>query len=414
MSEVEQSRDDAGRFEGGGEQLFGREAAEVKAGYIPAQKEKEPEFDVAEGAEILDAVRAEDEAPTTEVFYQDPDGERMNADPEEGPVKAVSIEEAAADLAAYRDANGDTAAKSISKDFAAEIDALRGDAEKAGIDLKATGVEKVSPTAEVPEGDVASDKSGDEPAVPGSEHVDPEVAKALQNPTIKAALESEFAKAEQAKVQFSQTLDAAQRIAQGVLLELAPGLASIPAEHLGQALQELSATDPVRANMIAGALDKAQRIEFAQAQQRAELQQMQRQQSEALRQQYNRQADEAIGPMTHAEKMAIADELVDYVGRHGVTREQLVHEMSNNLALNHPAFQKMATDAVRYNRLMNSTLPRPVPAVPPVQRPGVAQRFNRSEAATSDLERRFASASGDKQLELAAALTGARRSARKG
>jgi hypothetical protein len=412
---TEQPRDDTGRFEGATEELFGREAAEAEAGYIPAEKEKELEFDEVEGAEILEVIRADDETPLTEVFYQEPDGARMNANREDGPVKAVSIEEAAADLTAYRDTNGDTAAKSISKDFAAEIDALRGDAEKQGLDLNATGVDKVSPTAEVPEGDVAQDKSGDEPADPGSEHLDPEVAKALQNPTIKAALETEFAKAEQAKAQFSQTLDAAQRMAQGVLLELAPGLANVPPQQLGQALQELSATDPVRANMIVGALDKAQRIEFVQAQQRAELQQLQRQQFETQRQQYNQQADEAIGPMTRAEKMAIADEFVDYVGKHGITREQLVQEMSNNLALNHPAFQKMAADAVRYNRMMNTTLPRAAPrTLPPVQRPGTAQRFSRGEVETSDLERRFASASGDKQLELAAALAGARRSARKG
>ena len=50
----------------------------------------------------------------------------------------------------------------------------------------------------------------------------------------------------------------------------------------------------------------------------------------------------------------MAEELVSYVGEYGVSREQFMREAETNLALHHPAFQRMAADAVKYQRLMKS------------------------------------------------------------
>ncbi|SEB94638.1 hypothetical protein [Bradyrhizobium erythrophlei] len=414
---MSETRDEAtGQFAPSTDGLFGQEAALVEAGYVPMpdpekQKQDDIGLDVNGGAEVLTAIR-EDEAPIEEVVFHDANGERLNSDINEGPVEAVTAEQAAAALTAYREANNDSAAKSISESFADEIDALRGDAIKDGLDPKAAGIDKVSPTAEVP-----AEAKGDEGAAqpePGMEGLDPEVQKALKIPAVKEALEREFAQADQVKTQFSQTLNAAQRLAQATLLELAPGLAHLQPHEIEPALQQLAQTDPGRAQAIVSTLDRAQRIEFAQQQQSAAQQQARQQQFEAQRQQFSRQADEALGPMSRAEKMQMADDLVDYVGKYGVSREQLVQEVNTNLALNHPAFQKMAADAVRYQRMLNAPKAVVKHDLPPVQRPGTAQRSSRSEVSADALERRFSSATGDNQIRLAAALTEARRSARNG
>ena len=81
----------------------------------------------------------------------------------------------------------------------------------------------------------------------------------------------------------------------------------------------------------------------------------------------------ALGPMTFAEKAEMAEELVNYVGEFGISREQLLQEAQTNLAIHHPAFQKMAADAVKYRRMQNAPKAVASKNLPPVQRPGVAQ-----------------------------------------
>ena len=114
--------------------------------------------------------------------------------------------------------------------------------------------------------------------------------------------------------------------------------------------------------------------------------------------------------MTRAEKTDMVEELVNYVGEYGVTRDQFVREAATNLALHHPAFQKMAADAIRYQRLMRAPKAVSTKALPPVQRPGVAgPRRTGREGDLQSLQRDFAGASGDRQVKIAARIIEARR-----
>jgi hypothetical protein len=155
---------------------------------------------------------------------------------------------------------------------------------------------------------------------------------------------------------------------------------------------------------------------IAQAQQQAHQQQayVQHQQFEAQRQEFSRQSDAALGPMTFAEKAEMAEELVNYVGEFGISREAFMREAETNLALHHPAFQKMASEAVLYRRMMNA--PKAVASrdLPPVVKPGTSARVSQSDSGAAELARRFASSSGNKQVRAAADLIVARRNARKG
>jgi hypothetical protein len=407
-------RNEAGQFTPSTDGLFGREAEEAAAGFKPMPESLNPKpeaTDLAnprEAAEELNASRAAAEPAEVVTYFKADTGEKVDAN------EAVTLERAAADLSTYRASKVDSAAASISSDFAAAIDSLRNDAIKEGLDPKSTGIEdKVSQTADVPVGDEAH-KSGDEPAEPGMEHLDPEVQKALKIPAVKEALEREFAQADEAKAQFSQTLDVAQRLAQATLLTLAPGLANIPAHQLEGALQHLAVTDPERAGAIVQALDGAQRIEFAQQQQQQQRAYVAQQQFEAQRQEYSRQSDEALGPMTFAEKAEMAEELIDYVGEFGISRDALMREAQTNLAIHHPAFQKMAADALMYRRMQSASKAVASRDLPPVQRPGTSNRVSQSDPGTAELAKRFASETGNKQVRAAADLIVARRNARRG
>ncbi|UPJ31011.1 hypothetical protein [Bradyrhizobium sp. CW1] len=405
---MSEDRNDAGQFTPSTDGLYGREAEEAAAGFkaMPVTTAPEPsgddELSTREAADALSASRA---AAADEVVGYQKTETGEGADPNE----TVSLQRAATDLATYRASKTDSAAISISKDFAAEIDALRTAAIEEGLDPKETGIDKVPKTADVPAG--ASDKSGDEPAEPGMEHLDPEVQKALKIPAVKEALEREFAQADEAKAQFSQTLDVAQRLAQATLLTLAPGLANVPAHQLEGALQQLAVTDPARATAIVQALEGAQRIEFAQQHEQQRQAQVAHQQFEAQRQEYSRQADAALGPMTFAEKTQMVEDLVNYVGEFGISREGLMREAQTNLAIHHPAFQRMAADALMYRRMQNASKAVATRDIPPVQKPGTTGPRISSEAlAVGGLEAKFHKSGNLK--DAAAALMARRRAAR--
>jgi hypothetical protein len=199
-----ENRNDAGQFEASSDALYGRAAELAENGFkeMPEPKPTEQD-DIAnprEAADQLVASRADAE-PVTPIQYQTGEGER--ADPDE----AVTLDRAARDLANHRASQVDSAAKSISSDFAAELDKMRADAIEAGLDPKETGLDKVSPTAEVPEGTVANEKSGDEPAEPGMEHLDQETRAALKIPQVRQAIEQEFAKAGQVQEAYTAGLE---------------------------------------------------------------------------------------------------------------------------------------------------------------------------------------------------------------
>jgi len=404
-------RNEAGQFTPSTDGLYGREAEEAAAGFKPMPERltpepEETEISTREAAEKLSASRAE-AGPAAEIFYQKLtedgrlSGEKVDAN------ESVTLERAAADLATYRASKTASAAASISSDFAAAIDGLRNDAIEAGLDPKETGLDKVSKTADVPAG--TSEKSGDESAEPGMEHLDPDVQRALKIPAVKEALEREFAQADEAKAQFSQTLDVTQRLAQATLLELAPGLANIPVHQLEGALQQLAVTDPVRANAIVQTLDRAQRIEFAQQQEQQRQAHVAHQQFEAQRQEYSRQSDAALGPMTFAEKAEMAEELINYVGEFGISREALMREAQTNLAIHHPAFQKMAADALMYRRMQNAPKAVAHRDLPPVQRPGTTgPRVSSDMASLNSLNAKLSQTG---KLKDAAAMLAARRRA---
>lgn len=243
--------------------------------------------------------------------------------------------------------------------------------------------------------------------------LDPEVQKALKIPAVKEALEREFAQADEARQQYTGSLQAGQQMMQATVAALAPQLQGMPLEHWPQAIQALSQVDPVRGQLVADTLTNWNALQQAHQQNEQQRAYVEHAQREVLRQQYSKQSDEALGPMTFAEKAEMAEELVNYVGEFGISREALMREAQTNLVIHHPAFQKMAADALMYRRMQNA--PKAVASrdLPPVQRPGTSNRVSQSDSGTSELARRFASATGNNQVKAAAALIVARRNARR-
>ena len=244
--------------------------------------------DGKEAAEIYSEIVGE-ETPIIPIEYLDGnDGSKRDAN------EIVSLEQAAHDLTAWREFSGRREGCFRLEGFSNEIDEQRAEAAKEGEDLKSRGVENPEEGTDAKTVDIADAKEAD----PALAHLDPEIQAALQNPKIRGALEAEFGKAEQAHQQYSQTLQAAQTIAQATLATIAPELGQIPPHLWEGALQAIAQTDPGRAQTIVNTLDKAQRIQFATQQQAQQQAQIAQQQNDALRQQYAKASDEALAMTT--------------------------------------------------------------------------------------------------------------------
>jgi hypothetical protein len=400
------NRDDAGQFTPSTDGLFGREHELVSAGYT-VKKDEPPADDktygsdstsLREAAADLKAERGEPEDPIAV-------NDILDLDPKE----AVTTEQAArelgtarADIATFYD--GMDLAK-----FADEVDAdrakvIKGDPKVA----EALGVEMPAKDAATTKGEAVQNApdqvdAATVDAIDAMEGLDPETRKALKIPQVRQALEQQFAEADQVREQYASSLQNGQQMLQATLTALAPQLQGMPLEHWPQAIQMLAQVDPGRAQLVSDTLTNWGTIQQAQQQEQQRQASIAHQQFEAQRQQYSRQADQALGPMTVAEKLEMVEELVGYVGDFGISREQFTREAQTNLAIHHPAFQRMAADALKYQRIMKASKAMPTRNIPPVQRPGASQpRAPANSANIQALERQLSSATGHKAARIAA------------
>ena len=150
-------------------QSFGRDAELEAHGFTKMSEPEIPE------AEELDGARAAADELLEKRDAAEPDGVIVYQRPDTGdqiaPDETVTVERAAADLTNYRNSKFESAALSIDKTFAAEIDGLRQDALEKGLDPKSTGIEDQVKPAEPAEEEIE----------PGREHVDPDLRRILKN-----------------------------------------------------------------------------------------------------------------------------------------------------------------------------------------------------------------------------------------
>lgn len=351
MSELEASRDDNGQFAPSTDGLFGQEAELVDSGYVPMpDPEKETRddigLDVNGGAEVLSAIR-EDEAPVREVFYQNENGERLNADRNEGPVEAVTAEQAAANLTTYREG-------------LMQIDQEMADAEllaEVGADQPA----KPNPVRE-------------HQAEAAPEQADPQ-AQAMQwleeHPEAHAALsqhvQQSTAAAEQVRVAYAQQLDGALAVARQVTFALIPELNGVTdANHAASVLSAIQQQNPQRFAQIQQLdRDTGQLMAAAQNERQAAAQR----ELQAVRA-YNDDASKSYEAKWGKVDRATGEGVRSYLEGLGATADDLQALANTRL----PSWaQKALVDAAMYNRIQNAPKAVVKPDLPPVQRPGVAR-----------------------------------------
>lgn len=378
---MSEERNEAGQFTPSTEPLFGREAELAEAGYkpMPDPEKEKPEVEFATAKEAAEALGVPAQEPAEPIIYYDV----ATGEPTD-PNEAITVEQAARDLTAWWSNKGAFDAKSVSNDFAAEVDKMRADALKQNPKLaEQYGIEPPdvdSGKVTEPKPDrAANNKSADEAAIDdGGEAIDaidgldPETRKALKLPQVRQALEQQFSEADKVRESYSTALSHAQSFAQASFLEGFPELSGLPVEQLEQGLALLAQVNPPRFNAAMNVLNRVQSIQQAQQQDQYQRAYASHQQFEA----YGKSEDAKFRAMLDNDPgkvRAASTEVVSYLAEIGIGQDRLVHLLRTDPMVRSAEGQKILADAAKFHALRKSADGwRPAKPVPTVQRPGVA------------------------------------------
>jgi hypothetical protein len=417
---MSENRNDNGTF-APAEPLTGQLGVEADQGFrqMPETTPKhEPESSdlETEAANLsIDRVLRDEASPMDEELkYLTPTGETVDEK------ETIPLDRAAKDLSAYHEAKAEQAIQTASSDLAAQVDQLRAAAlrenpalaEHYGVDAadvlaKAQAVENATEQT-------AKAATTEEPytSTPG---LDPEVAKALQHPQIRQAVEQELTQAYEARESYSQALATANNFAQASFLENFPELASLPPEQIEVGLHLLSQQNPARFNAAINILQKVSAVQ-------TEQHRMQQQHIAAQERQLAefKSTEDAKFHAMVPDRAKIAEAvpvILEMAAEMGVDEKTLAHYAKTNPIMQHSAFQKMMYDAAQYrlSQKQGSTWKdKAAPAsLPPVARPGTRSgvRADSNSSQVAALERQLDGASGNKALKISAQLLALKRTA---
>jgi hypothetical protein len=408
------------------EPLTGQAGIEADMGFVPMadtpQDHPEAPSDIMEEVKKLQASRVPEDDPVVEVQYLTPAGERVD------PNETVSLDRAATDLEKYHTAEVERERKVDDGELRRYVDAMRAELLEENPDLAqglglskediaaAKAAENSAPNEKKSGDNNANINSAAEHSAPESDPysdipgLEPATREAMKNPQIRQAVEAEFAKIAEHQQAYQTGLNSAHQFGQAALLALAPELAQVPIERWGEGVNIIAQSDPVRGRQLATMFQNVAALNERQ-QLIAHHEQAQRHhQFETLRQQYSQQSEKVLG-LSNQEKFQMAEELVAYLGEHGVSREQLMAEANTNLLVHHPAFNALAKDALKYRAMQKAAKPHATKNLPPVTRPGTSavQRSGGNEATISSLKAKVANSTGHAAIRAAAQLQRAMR-----
>lgn len=378
---------------------------------MPEAEEKDQQETIGSDGASLREAAAQRTSATDEVVvreYLDDSGKPV------APNEAVTLSRASRDYADAMAADSAAVENETSKDLAARVDALRAEAlahdpdaaEFYGFQL---------PEAGAPADDDGRERSSGERADASeqgaSAGLDPELARALEHPQVRQAIEQQLGEAEKTRQDYLNGLSAATQIAQVSFISQFPELANVAPENLPGALEQMSRQDPARFARVQAMVTTTEQL-FAQ--QREES----RRQAEMTRQSFRNYAqteDTRFETMLRGEtattQAAVAAEIVASAKASGVETGELMRLFNSEPLMRNAVFQRMMYDAGKYRLAMKARDAAAARPVPPVQRPGIARTpAEREHADLRTLNARLSS-SGD--IKDAVALYRAKRSSRR-
>jgi len=419
MSEqtIEQPRDDAGRFTQSAAETFRglNEAAKDRVidavdnpprpleQFTPMPEAPKPERETfrSDAPGLREAARHLQEhrqaaAPPIERVYQDTKTHERRPSTE-----TISAQRGARDLTDLRRAQNDAAQTLANIELAEQVDQFRKD-ELARERGEPTDLEQV-----VKEAEQQLQPQPTTPEAPPANGVDPEIAKALENPKIRAALEQEATAHATARQQYLQSVQALGNAA------WANVIANFPEMQQGnpqQVLEQMRLQNPSRFAEITGHLQRVGQIGAHWQQLRAQQQQQQAQQFEVYSKAQDQEYTDYENTRPAAEVKQVRERLLDVLrNQYHVDQDTLGQLWRTNPLVRSSQFQRLVYDAVAYQLARESAGKRGPANAPAVMRPGANGDFGFVD--NSGLAEKFAAFKSDPTPRSAAAALMARRRA---
>jgi hypothetical protein len=246
-----------------------------------------------------------------------------------------------------------------------------------------------------------------QPSLPDG--VDPEIAQALQNPKIRAALEAEVQAAEQARIQYAQGSRQAAQLAAAATLAQFPELANLSAAELPHAVNAIRQVNPAKATEIEAQLNRVKSLSEASQQAVAAQQQIQAQRLQEWVQAEDQKFSAATAHESPETMRKISEAAVDLAEEYGVSRQELAALWQSQPLLRSSAFQRIMADAARYRMAQRTVAEKKYTALPPVQRPGTAPLRNSDGDVESAMKHFRSQPSVDNAVQLLVASRAAKR-----
>ena len=381
------------------EEAFGRAGNEAAQGFVPLADPPPPEEreygSDQDGLKEAASDLVESRRQTSPVIERKYTGNGA-ADGEEVPAnRTIDQKRAVHDLTVLREVEALQTDAEANQHLAQGIDHAR--AAVLGQDLPA---QPEQPAFEQqPEAEMAPESG-----------IDPEIQKALENPKIRHALETEMASVESARHQYAQATTQAAQVAAAALYANFPELSRLTTEQLPVALQIMAQQNPQRHAQVTEHLNHTRALYGAAQQAQAQQQQMDVARFQNFTEQQDRAFDEAIKSEPPETVKQVKTEFLDIAEKHyGIPRKELVHLIKTEPILRTAVFQKVLYDAAKYQIAMRGAKETARPEIPHVQRPGVSKPApSGNDTAVTEARQAFHSKPNPKT---AAALLRARRSA---
>lgn len=385
--------------------VFGKQAVEIERGYVPLsvleRKDDEPPVLTLDDAS----------ADLAEIRPADDVKERSATGANDEPLPAnvsLTVDDAFRTLA--NDHQRET--------LMAQLREIRG-TQEAVDEIRGEDAENVQePAATKAEGEEPAKK--DEPAeLPTTpDGVDPEIAKALENPKVREYLERHEAQYSQATEVLASGAEQAAQVAAASLMLAVPALQGM--QSMAELPYRLAAMPPEEAERAKALLRNVDTLVgiHSQVQQRNE-----QARNERELQEWNKWAPEqdkafvdAVG-LSPQEISAYGEKLILMAEEYGVDRATLSNLYNSSPILRAAPFQRMMLDAVRYRDAKAKASQPARKPVPPVHRPGVA--LTKAEVTARDVGGEMArlrgelkTARGPKAAQIAAKMVSLERRAK--
>ena len=352
---------------------------------------------IERAADALQESRAAEQEPVERKYVQigGPD-----AGKDIPPDQSIDLARATRDIQRQREFEQTVAEHEGAEALAESVDNLRAERQQP---------EQQQAQQQQPQPEVQPQISPEQVLPPG---VDPEIADALtRSPKLRAAVEQELGKANQAREAYAQATHAAAQASVASILGDFQELVGLNGDQIAAVVQAMSINNPERHQQLTAKLQRAQTIHRMSEQAKSVQARIFQEQLTHWAKSEDQKMDSFIATQSPETVRSVKENLIPVMAeKYGISKDDLAQAFATTPLLRAEPFQKMLWDLVRHHVSSAAITDKKVRDAPPVMRPGTLSDRPADDGETTAAYKAFIK---NPDPRSAAAFIAAKRTARK-